>query len=51
MATHFSTLAWKAPWTEKAGGLGPWGPKESDTTERLTQSVNGKNFALSLLSL
>ena len=51
MATHFSTLAWKAPWTEKPGGLGPWGPKESDTTERLTQSVNGKNFALSLLSL
>ena len=21
MATHFSTLAWKIPWTEKPGGL------------------------------
>ena len=21
MATHFSVLAWKIPWTEEAGGL------------------------------
>ena len=21
MATHFSTLAWRIPWTEEAGGL------------------------------
>ena len=21
MATHFSVLAWKIPWTEKSGGL------------------------------
>ena len=21
MATHFSTLAWKIPWTEESGGL------------------------------
>ena len=21
MATHFSTLAWKIPWTEETGGL------------------------------
>ena len=21
MATHFSILAWKSPWTEEAGGL------------------------------
>ena len=21
MATHFSTLAWKVPWTEEPGGL------------------------------
>ena len=34
MATHFSTLAWKIPWTEKPGELhSPWGHKESDTTE------------------
>ena len=36
MTTHSSTLAWKIPWTEKPGaGYSPWGPKESDTTERL----------------
>ena len=29
-ATHSSTLAWKTPWTEEPG---PWGCKESDTTE------------------
>ena len=34
MATHFSTLAWKIPWVEQPG-KGPWGHKESDTTERL----------------
>ena len=33
MATHCSILAWKIPWTEEAGGQGPWGRKESDTTE------------------
>ena len=33
MATHSSTLAWKITWTEEAGGLHPWGHKESDTTE------------------
>ena len=32
MAIHSSTLAWKIPWTEEPG---PWGRKESDTTERL----------------
>ena len=36
MATHASTLAWRIPWTEKPGGYSPWGPTESDTTERLT---------------
>jgi len=30
MAIHSRTIAWKIPWTE-----GPWGRKESDTTERL----------------
>ena len=33
MATHFSTLAWKIPWTEKCGRLSLWGLKESDMTE------------------
>ena len=39
MATHASILAWRIPWTEEPGGLcSPRGPKESDTTERLTLS-------------
>ena len=36
MATHFSILAWKIPWTESLLGYSPWGHKESDTTERLS---------------
>ena len=36
MVIHFSTIAWKIPWTEELGRLySPWGPEESDTTERL----------------
>ena len=31
MATHFSILAWRIPWT-----VGPWNHKEWDTTERLS---------------
>ena len=31
MASHFSTLAWKIPWTEEPGRA-PWGREESDTT-------------------
>ena len=40
MATHPSILAWRIPWTEDPGGGGdtPWGCKESDTTEQLTQT-------------
>ena len=35
-APHSSTLAWKIPWMEEPGRLcGPWGPEESDMTERL----------------
>ena len=33
MATHFSILAWRIPWTEKLRRLSPCGRKESDTTE------------------
>ena len=39
MATHFSILAWKIPWTEEPGGLQSKGCKESDMTERLTLSL------------
>ena len=35
MATHSSTLGWRIPWTEGAGGLRFMGSRESDTTERL----------------
>ena len=35
MATHFSILAWKIPWTEKPVDYSLWGRKESDTTEWL----------------
>ena len=33
MATHSSHLAWESPWTQEPGRPGPWGHKESDTTE------------------
>ena len=32
MATHFSFLAWRIPWTEEPGGCCPQGRKELDTT-------------------
>ena len=35
MAPHYSTLAWKIPWTEKPGRLQSVGLLESDMTERL----------------
>ena len=35
MATHFSTLAWKIPWSEKPGRLQSMGSQRVDTTERL----------------
>ena len=40
MATHSSILAWRIPWTEEPGGLSPWGHKESDMTEQLTQNTH-----------
>ena len=35
MPTHFNILAQKIPLTEKPGGYSPFGPKESDMTERM----------------
>ena len=33
MTTHFSTLAWEIPWTERSlVGSSLWGHKESDTS-------------------
>ena len=37
-ATHSSILAWRIPWTEEPGRLGPWDCKESDMTEQLSLS-------------
>ena len=49
MAIHSSAIAWKIPWTEE---LGPWGRKESDTTERLHFPFKLTFFSpLSFLSL
>ena len=36
MATHFSILAWRIPWTGDPGGLLSMGCKESDTTDTFT---------------
>ena len=33
MATQFSILAWRIPWTEELVGYSPWGHKGLDTTE------------------
>ena len=35
MATHYSILAWRIPWTEEPGGPQSMG-KQSDVTIRLT---------------
>ena len=32
MATHYSILAWRMPWTEEHGGLQSVGLQELDTT-------------------
>ena len=44
-AAHYSILAWRIPWTEEPGGPNPWGCKESDWTEWLTQQHKGKVHA------
>ena len=36
MATHFSILAWRIPWTKESGRLQSMGLQESDMTEQLT---------------
>ncbi len=33
MANHSSILVWRTLWTEKPGGLCPWGHKDSDMTD------------------
>ena len=40
MATHFSILAWRIPWTEEIDGLQSMGSKESDMTAVLTNTFS-----------
>ena len=44
MATHFSILAWKIPWTEEPGRLQSMGHKESDTTEQFHSLILTQGF-------
>ena len=39
MATHFSILTWRIPWTEEPGGL----QSELDMTEQLTHALHLMN--------
>ena len=48
-ATHSCILAWRIPWAEESGRLQSWGPKESDTTERLTQHLEMGHAHLSFI--
>ena len=45
MATHYSVLAWKIPWTEDLAGYSPWGHKAWDTTERVALSLILSQFS------
>ena len=48
MATHSSVLTGKIPWTERSlAGCGPWGHKESDTTE-VTEHARTAVFSLNV---
>ena len=40
MATHFSILAWKTPWTEGPMGYSLWACKELDATKHSTPSAS-----------
>ena len=37
MAVYSNILAWRIPWTGSLVDYSPWGHKESDMTEQLTQ--------------
>ena len=49
MATHFSILAWKIPWTEEPGRLQSMGSQELDTTEH-TCTHSGLEEAIPLFT-
>ena len=43
IATHFSILAWRIPWTEAPGKLLSIGLQRADTTERLRTAQHTSN--------
>ena len=49
MATHSSVLAWRIHGQRSLVGYSPWGHKESDMTEQLTQTARIKVNILSPL--
>ena len=44
IATHSSILAWEFHGQRSLMGYGPWGDKESDTTEQLTLCIPNNYF-------
>ena len=48
METHSSIIAWEFLWTEKPGGLRPWGRKEANTTEQLSAYAHNLTVTVSL---
>ena len=40
MATHFSTLAWKIPWTRNLVGYSPWGRKDQTRLSEFTSKYH-----------
>ena len=44
MAAPCSILAWRIPWTEEPEGYSPWGHKESDMTEQLSEQASDGHF-------
>ena len=38
IAAHSSSLTWEIPWSEELAGYSPWGHKESDATEWVTDT-------------
>ena len=42
MATHFSVLAWRIPWTEESGRLQSMGSQELDVTELLSRGKDSR---------
>ena len=43
MATNFSILAWKIPWTDEPGGLQSMGSQKSDMIYHLNHHHQGKH--------